>query len=65
MPSRDPLEVMIDPDDEPLNDEDRRAVTASREYFQQNPGQSVSFEVLAAECGLTTNQIQDRKNAHH
>ena len=56
------LEVMVDPDDEPFSDEDRRAVTASREYFQQNPGQSVSFEELAAECGFTMDQICDRKD---
>jgi len=56
------LEVMVDPDDEPLTDEDRRAVAVSREYFQQNPGQSVLFEELAAECGFTMDQICDRKD---
>ena len=56
------LEVMIDPDDEPLSDEDRHAVTASREYFQQNPGHSVSFEELTAQCGLTIDQIRGHKD---
>ena len=56
------LEVMVEPDDEPLSDEDRRAVSASREYFQQHPGQSVSFEELAAECGFTMDQIRDHKD---
>jgi len=31
------LEVMVESDDEPLTEEDRRAVAASREYFRQNP----------------------------
>lgn len=56
------LEVMVDPDDEPLTAEDRRAVTASREYFEKNPGQSVSFEELAAECGFTMDQIRGHKD---
>jgi hypothetical protein len=56
------LEVMVEPDDEPLSDDNRRAVIASREYFRKNPGQSVSFEELAAECGFTMDQIRDRKD---
>jgi hypothetical protein len=55
------LEVMVDPDDEPLSEEDRSAVSASREYFRQNPGQGVSFEQLA-ECGFTMDQIRDHKD---
>jgi hypothetical protein len=46
------LEVMIHEDDE-LTEEDRRAVSASREYFRQNPEGGISFEDLAAECGFT------------
>jgi hypothetical protein len=56
------LEVMVDPDDEPLTDEDRRAVSASREYFRQHPAQGVSFEELAAESGFTMDQIRDHKD---
>ena len=56
------LEVMVDPDDEPLSDADRRAVSASREYFRKNPGQGVPFEQLAADCGFTMNQIRDYKD---
>jgi hypothetical protein len=56
------LEVMIDPEDEPMSDEDRRAVAASREYFQQNPRQTVSFEELAAECGFTIDQIRHHQD---
>ena len=57
------LEVMVEPDDdESLNEEDRRAVATSREYFRQNPGEGVSFEQLAAECGFTMDQIRDHKD---
>jgi hypothetical protein len=56
------LEVMVDPDDEPLSDQDRRAVSTSREYFRQHPAQGVSFEELAAECGFTMDQIRDHKD---
>jgi hypothetical protein len=56
------LEVMVDPDDEPLSEEDRRAVSASREHFRQNPEPGVSFEQLAADCGFTMDQIRDHKD---
>jgi len=54
------LEVMVEPPDEPLTEEDRRAVTASREHFRQNPEGGVSFEEFAAECGFTMDQILDK-----
>ncbi len=53
------LEVMVDPDEEPLTDEDRRALAASQEYFRRNPDGGVSLEEIAAECGLTMDQIRD------
>jgi len=56
------LEVMVDPEDETLSEEDRLAVASSREYFRQNPGQSVPFEQLAAECGFTMDQIRGHKD---
>jgi hypothetical protein len=54
------LEVMVEPDDEPLTDEDRRAVAASREYFRQNPEGGVSFEQVVADLGFTMDQIRAR-----
>jgi hypothetical protein len=52
------LEVMVEPDDEPLTEEDRRAVAASREYFRQNPEGGVSFEQVVADLGFTMDQIR-------
>jgi hypothetical protein len=49
------LEVMVYDDndsEEELSEADRRAITASREYFRQG-GQGISFEQVAASCGLT------------
>jgi hypothetical protein len=50
------LEVMVEPDDEPLTDEDGRATAASREYFRQNPEGGVSFEQVVADLGFTMDQ---------
>jgi hypothetical protein len=52
------LEVMVEPDDEPLTEEDRRVVAASREYFRRNPDGGVSFEEVAADLGFTMDQIR-------
>lgn len=54
------LEVMVEPEEEALSDEDIKAVAASREHFRQNPGGGVSFEEFAAECGFTMDQILDK-----
>ena len=35
------LEVMVEPDDPPLTEEDRRAVGASREYLRRTPERGV------------------------
>lgn len=52
------LELMIrDDDDEELTAEDRRAVAASRAYFQQNPEGGIPFERVVAECGFTIDQV--------
>jgi hypothetical protein len=56
------LEVMVEPEDEPLSEEDRRAVAASREYFHRNPEGGVAFEQVVAECGFTMDQIRDHKD---
>jgi len=55
------LEVMVEPDDEPLTEEDRRAVTASREYFRRNPEGGVSFEQVVADLGFTMDQIRGNR----
>ena len=52
------LEVMVESDDDPLSDEDRRAISASREYFRQNPEGGVSFEQVVADLGFTMDQIR-------
>jgi hypothetical protein len=54
------IEVMLHPDDEPLTEEDRRAVAASREWFQKNPD-GIPFEQVVAECGLTMDDIRNYK----
>jgi hypothetical protein len=56
------LKVMVEPEEEPLTEEDRRAVAVSREYFRRNPEGSVSLEQVAAECGFTMDQIRDSKD---
>ena len=56
------LEVMIRPeDDDVLTEEDRQAVTASREYFRQNPGGGVSFEQFVGECGFTMDEVRNSR----
>ena len=55
------LEVMVDPEDETLSEEDRRTVAASTEHFSQNPEPGVSFEQFAAECGFTMEQVLGHK----
>jgi len=55
------LEVMVEPDEEPLSDEDRKAVRASREYFREHPEAGVSFEQFAADCGFTMDQVLGHK----
>jgi hypothetical protein len=52
------LEVMVEPDDEPLTEEDRRVVAASREYFRRNPEAGVPFEQVVTDLGLTMDQIR-------
>jgi hypothetical protein len=54
------LEIMVHPDDEPLTEEDRRAVAASREWFENNP-EGISFEQVVADCGLAMEDIKNHK----
>ncbi len=56
------LKAMLDSDDEPLTDEDRRAVAASVEYFAKG-GEGISFEQVVADCGLTMDQIRAASRA--
>ncbi len=58
------LEVMVDCaiGEEPLTAEDRRAVAASREWFEKNP-QGIPFEQVVAECSLTMDDIKVGKGS--
>jgi hypothetical protein len=56
------IESMLDVDDEPLTEEDRRAVAASIEYFAKG-GEGISFEQVVADCGLTMDQIRAASRA--
>ena len=54
------LEAMIHDDDDELTEEDRRAVAASREYFQKG-GQGIPFEQVVADLGITVDQVRGHK----
>jgi hypothetical protein len=56
------LKVMVEAEEELLTEEDRHVVAPSREYFRRNPEGGVSLEQVAAECGLTMDQIRDYKD---
>lgn len=56
------LEVMIrQEDDEELTADDRHAITASRDYFRQNPEGGIAFEQVVAECGFTMDQVRQHQ----
>jgi hypothetical protein len=46
------LEVMIDDDDEPVTDEDRRRFHEGQAWFAQRGGQGIPIEDVLAEFGL-------------
>ena len=56
------LEVMVEPEEEPLSEEEVQAVTASREHFRHHSEAGVSFDQFAAECGFTMDQIRGRED---
>ena len=56
------LEVMLERDEEPLSNDDRNAVRASREHFREHPDAGLSFEQFAAECGFTMDQVLGKKD---
>ena len=51
-------QVMAEPDDEPLTEEDRRTVAASREYFRRNPEGGAPFEQVVTDLGFTMDQVR-------
>lgn len=53
------LEAMIHDDDE-LTEEDRRAVAASREFFQKG-GTGIPFEQVVADLGFTLDQVRGHR----
>jgi hypothetical protein len=53
------LEAMIHDHDE-LTEEDRRAVAASREYFQKG-GTGIPFEQVVTDLGFTMDQVGGHK----
>jgi hypothetical protein len=63
------LELLVDPldralaaaeiDDEPVTDEERRDIEASREWFKHNQG--IPFEQVVADLGLTMEEVTDYK----
>jgi hypothetical protein len=64
------LEVMTDPatalrdapvDDEPENEEEERAVAASKEWFRNHPG--IPLDEVAAELGFTMEQIRGHRES--
>jgi hypothetical protein len=63
------LQVMTEPaispirdapfDDEPTTAEEEKAVAASKEWFQDNPG--IPFEEVVADLGFTMEQIRSHQ----
>ncbi|HUI57416.1 MAG TPA: hypothetical protein VLY04_20710 [Bryobacteraceae bacterium] len=63
------LEVMNDPvtaairnapiDDEPVSEDEERAVAASKEWFESNPG--IPFDEVVTELGFTMEQVPGDK----
>jgi hypothetical protein len=63
------LEVMTDPaavairhgpvEDEPIGEDEERAVSASKEWFKNNRG--IPFEEVVAELGFTMEQVRGRE----
>lgn len=62
------LEVLTDPistirdapiDDEPVSEEEERAVAASKQWFKHNDG--IPFEDVVASLGFTIDQIREHK----
>ena len=64
------MEVMLDPvsralanapiDDEPVTEEEERAVAEAREWLKNNPG--IPFEQVVAELGFTMEEIRNHQD---
>ena len=64
---RNLLEVLLDPvsralanapiDDEPITEDEERAVAEAREWLKHNPG--IPFEQLVADLGFTMEEIKN------
>jgi hypothetical protein len=55
------LKVLVHDEADELTENDKGAITASREYFIQG-GQGLSFEQVVAENGFTVDQIRGAKS---
>jgi hypothetical protein len=55
------LEAIVHDEDDTLTGEDRKAVTASREYFRKNPEGGVPFDQVVADLGFTMDQVRNYK----
>ena len=55
------LEVMVESDEEPLTEEDRRAIAASREWFGNNP-EGIPFDQVVDKCGYSMDAIKNRES---
>ena len=61
------LEAMVDPvsralanapvDDEPITEEEERAIAQAREWLKHNPG--IPFEQVVAELGFTMEEVKN------
>jgi hypothetical protein len=47
-------------DDEPVTEEEERAVSEAREWLKRNPG--IPFEKVVAELGFTMEEVQDHRD---
>lgn len=56
------LQPMVTDAEDELTEEDRQAVTASREHFRQNPQGGVPFERVVADLGFTMDQVRGRRD---
>jgi hypothetical protein len=65
------LETIVDPvaaalrnaptDDEPVTEEEERAINEAREWLKRNPG--VPFEQVVAELGFTMEEVKNHHDA--
>jgi hypothetical protein len=66
------LETIIDPvtaalrnaplDDEPISEEEERAVEEAREWLRNNGGRGIPFEQVVAELGFTMEEVKNYRD---